>query len=87
MDNSSHAAPGWRTSHVLELFLTDLHPTPRLFPAIDDAGERLGDACLEARPLGSPPLRSGASAISVVAGRYARWLASWWTAFWAEPAR
>ena len=87
MDEFSHAAPVWRTSQVLEHFLTDLHPTPRLFPAIEHADGLSGDVHPEARLLGNLRLRSGDSAVSLDASRHARRLASWWTAFWAEPAR
>jgi len=78
----SHRPPAivaWCDQQVVEILRAGLHPTPRLFPPLNE------DAV--SADLQASRLRHVAAAATLRAGPHARRLLSWCTNLWAEAAR
>jgi hypothetical protein len=73
------AIVAWCDQQVVEILLTGLHPTPRLFPPLNE------DAV--SADLQASRLRQVAAAATLRAGPRARRLLSWCTNLWAEAVR
>ncbi len=89
-DDSYHrpsAVTAWSDQRVIELLRTSMHPTPRLFPPLDEdtisAEPSRGATATAALPSSMSHLRHAAEVATLFAGPRARRLLSWCTGLWA----
>ena len=85
------AVMAWCDQRVMELLRTSMHPTPRLFPPLDDdtasAEPNRGAPATAALPSSMSHLRHAADVATLFAGPRARRLLSWCAGHWAGAVR
>lgn len=85
------AVTPWSDQRVIELLRTSMHPTPRLFPPLDEdtisAEPNRGASATKALPSSTSRLRHAADVATLFAGPRARRLLSWCTGLWAGAVR